>query len=148
MEHITWILVADAATARIFSAHKARLFQDHKDGKDLTLISEHQHTDSRKTDQELVSDKNGKFGYATFQQETDPKRHAEDCFAMELAKVLNTGREANHFQDMICIAPPAFMGMINKHLPATVSRLVSLSIEKDYTRHTPKDLVQNLQDYL
>lgn len=147
MDNQTWIVVADAAKARIFSALKARLFKN-SGAKELTLISEHAHADSLKTDSELQSDRQGQFGSGTFEKETDPKRHEEDVFALELARVLTQAHNKNKFHDLIIIAPPTFMGLINKHLSHETQKKVSIRIEKDYTRHNEEQLVTQIQGYL
>lgn len=148
MDNTTWILVADSCEAKIFKAIKTRLFDNKSDGKDLTLVSEHNHPDGRKKDQELTSDRQGNFGSGTFVEATDPKRHENDVFAQQLAKVLTHGHGENSFHDLIVIAPPAFMGMINKHLSHEVKKRIYKEIEKDYTRTTTKELVTHLRDFL
>ena len=152
MDNRTWIVVADSGKARIFSALKARLFTNH-DANELTLINEYAHADSRKMDSELVSDRQGHFGSSNFgsgnfSEETDPKRHQEDIFALEITRILSHAQNENKFHDLILIAPPAFMGMLNKHLTNETKKLISLRIEKDYTRHKEQQLVEQLQEYL
>lgn len=147
MDSIAYILVADASKARIYSAQKARLFNANN-GKDLKLISEHQHDASRKKDIDLVSDRQGQFGSGTFVEATDPKRHEEDRFAQELTKIISQAHNKKNFHELILIAPPVFMGMINKHLGREVDKLVNIRIEKDYTSDSEKELVTHLQGYL
>lgn len=143
----TWILVADASRARIFSVpHKASLFKGT--GKELELVDELEHQESREMDSELVSDKPGKFGKAMFIEPTDPKKHEEDIFALQLARILSKAHIENHYHELIFIAPPGFMGMLNKHLTDDLKKCVDLKIEKDYTRLNEKDIVKHLQDYL
>lgn len=146
MNNSTWILVADSSKARIFSTHKASLFNG--DGKKLKLVSEHEHPESRKKDIDLISDRQGKFGSGTFVEATDPKHHQEELFAVELTKTLTKGHGENRFQELICIAPAAFMGLLNKHMSHEVAKNANLKIEKDYTTFTEQELVKHLQDYL
>src|SRR3989344_9647078 len=123
MDNTTWIVVADAGKARIFSALKVRLFNS-ANPKDLKLISEHAHAESRKMDSELVTDRQGHFGSSrqghfgsgTFAEPTDPKRHQEEIFAHEITKILGHAHNENKFHDLILIAPPTFMGLLNKYL--------------------------------
>lgn len=146
IKNTTWIVVADASTAKIYSAHKASLFNG--DGKKLALVSEHEHPESRMTDSELASDKQGRFGLATFVESTDPHEHEEERFAIELAKKLEKSFGENHFHELVFIAPAQFMGKLNKHLSHSVSKLVNLTIEKNYTRYDENELVMRLQEYL
>lgn len=144
MNNKTWILVADAFQAKIYSTQKATLFNG--DGR-LELISEHTHPKSRQHERELVTDKSGRFGKATF-VEPDPKRHEEEIFAKKLADVLEKGREDKHFHELILIAPPLFIGMLHKQLSSHINKLVNLTIEKDYTKCDAKELIAHLQEYL
>lgn len=146
MDNRTWILVADASQAKIYSAHKASLFSG--DGKKLTLVSTQDHPAGRLTDQDLVTDRQGKFGSGTFVEPTDPKKHEEEVFAMSLVKTLHKGHGEGQFKELIFIAPATLMGMINKHLPNDLKKLVQISIEKDYTRCTENEIVKHLQPHL
>lgn len=146
MQNTTWIVVADASKAKIYSAHKASLFNGN--GQKLALVSEHEHPESRKLDTALASDKQGKFGLATFVEASDPHKYEEERFAMELAKKLIKDRSENLFHDLIFIAPATFIGMLNKHLPDPLTKLVNLTIEKNYTRFDENELVLRLQEYL
>lgn len=144
MNNKTWILVADSTQAKIYSTQKASLFGN---GVKLELISEHEHPDSRKHERDLVTDKPGRFDKAVFDQ-PDAQRHEEEVFATELAKTIAKGHSDNHFQELIFIAPAAFMGMLHKHLPHPLSKLVNLTIEKDYTHCNENELVLHLQQHL
>lgn len=148
MNHTTWILVADSSRAKIFKTIKARLFNSSSDGKDLTLVNEFNHSAAFKKDQELVSDKQGKFGTGTFVEKTEPKKHENDLFALQIAKALNYELNVHHFEDLILIAPPSFIGMLHKHLSREVKKLVSKEIEKDYIHSSDHELVEHLKDYL
>jgi len=144
MDNKTWILVANASQAKIYSTHKASLFNGN--GKKLKLISTHEHPQSRLTDQELVTDRQGKFGNGTFVEHTDPKRHEEEVFAIELSRILSKGHEQGHYHELIFIAPAAFMGMIKKHL--SHEKLIQLALQKDYTRFNENEIVELLQPHL
>ena len=61
MKKKTWILVADSGKARIYSTVKPQLFVK-PNSKNLELMGEFVHTESRKKDSELVTDKQGHFG--------------------------------------------------------------------------------------
>lgn len=146
MNNLTWILVADGNKARIFSAHKAALFNGN--GAKLTLVSEHEHSDARKKDSELTSDRQGHFNSGTFVDQTDPQVQEEDRFATMLAKNLSRAHTENQFSELIFIAPAHFLGLLNKHIPKEVAKIASLRIEKDYTRFNENELVQHMQNYL
>lgn len=138
----TWVLIADASKARIFAIHKARIFQE-QNPHNLELIGEYTHADSRKKKSELVSDKMGEFGSGTFDASSPKLREAEQ-FAHELLKFLEIARKEKTFKDLIIVAPPAFMGLLHKHMPHEIHKLVCQKIEKDYTQDSGLKLVENL----
>jgi protein required for attachment to host cells len=148
MNPITWIIVADSTKAKIFSTFKARLLNEKTDANALTLVSEHTHPESRKRDQDLVSDKMGNFAGSTFTEATDPKRHENEVFAKEISKLLSHAHNEHTYRDLILIAPPAFMGMLNTNLSHEVKKLITNTIEKDYTHCTLKELTDHLNHYL
>ena len=142
----TWLLVADASKARIFSMHKARILIE-QNPNNLELIGNYTHEASRKKGSDLITDKMGEFGSGTFVEATPPKTHEAEVFALELLKHLERGRMKQHFRDVIIVAPPPFMKLLNKHMPHTMHKLISQSIEKDYTQHNERELVKNLADH-
>ena len=148
MDNLTWVLVADSSKARLFGVRKAKLFNKAADPNDLTFIDEYYHENSRKKDSDLVTDKLGGFGKGTFVEATDPKHHEAELFSHKLTQVLSNGHSQNHYRDVILVAPPAFMGLLNQHLSTEIDKLISLRIEKDYTEHNPKELITHLINYL
>lgn len=143
---ITWLLVCDSSKARVYSLHKARIFND-PDPKNLQLLNEYTHDASRKKAADLISDKMGEFGSGTFVEATSPKVHEAELFAHELLQHLETARKENNYRDLIIVAPPAFMGLLHKHMPHEIHKLVSKKIEKDYTQYNGNDLLNNLMHH-
>lgn len=139
----TWILVADASKARLFSTHKARLFSEKKPNN-LELIQEFTHEDSRKKGIDLKSDRMGENAHGTFAEGTPPKKIEAERFALELSHALDSKLKENSLHDLILVAPPAFMGLLNKHLSHGLQKVVSQTIEKDYTQDSVNHLVDNL----
>lgn len=144
---ITWLLVADASKARLFSMHKARVFQQQSPSE-LELVAEYLHADSRKKGAELATDRWGEFGSGTFVENTSPKVHEAEQFAHELLGHLESARKEGCYRDLIIIAPPTFMGLLHKHMPHEIYKLVSQKIEKDYTQNNVKELMQKLIPHL
>lgn len=144
----TWLLIADASKARIFSLVKARIFNDPNNDKNLQLIGTYVHEESRKKGAELISDKMGEFGSGTFVEATSPKVHEAEHFAHELVNHLEIGRNNKSFRDLILISPPAFMGLLHKFMSHEIHKLVTKTIEKDYTQLNTKELLQSLLNYL
>jgi len=145
--NLTWLLVADAGKARIFSLHKAKLFSDIEQTGLLSLINEFTHHESRMKNMDLVTSKRGESGLNSLGSDR-PKHHEAEVFAHQLMEQLNTARIDHHFQDLILIAPPAFMGILNKHMPNEIHKLISKKIEKDYTQESLNDLTKKLVTHL
>lgn len=137
----TWILVSNASTGR--------LFRHSGPNKGLELIQEFSHPQSREKNANLVSDRPGHNpgagnGHGSFVPATLPKEHEADIFALELARELDTGRIGNLYSRLVLVASPSFMGQLKQHLTDAVHKLVSDSVEKDYTRSTDKELSRHL----
>lgn len=147
MGNTTWLLVADASKARVYTLNKARLFREKSD-KNLTLLSEHTHSASRKKGTQLAQDKLGGFGTGTFVEATDLKRYEAERFAQELIEKLEAGRNENNFRDLIIVAPPAFLGLLHKHVSDNLRKMISQTIEKDYTQYNERELIANLLNHL
>lgn len=144
----TWLLIADASKARIYSTHKARMFLEQNNPKNLLLIDQFSHAQSRMKSAELVTDRLGDFGTGTFVEATTPKLYEAERFAIELVNQLDVGRKAKSFRDIIIVAPPAFMGLLNKHMHNETLKLVTQKIEKDYTQNNERELLHNLLNHM
>lgn len=140
---ITWIMVANASQAKLFSNSGPH--------KGLTLIKELLHPESREKTSNLVSDRSGAnagTGHGAFQQATDPKHHEAERFAQELTRELEEGRVNHAYDRLILVASAPFMGLVNSRLPGQVRSKLSESIEKDYTRLPVKKLSGHLESYV
>lgn len=147
MERHTWLLVANASKARVYSLCKAHFLQSANQ-KDLQLEEECEHGESRMKAVDLISDKLGKFGHGAFVEATNPKEHEAERFAVELAGKLDAARKENQYQELIIAAPPAFLGLLKKHLTNDSSKKIFMTIEKDYTSHDDRALASALADHL
>jgi protein required for attachment to host cells len=141
----TWILVANASTARLYANHGVK--------KGIQLIKELSHPSSREKASNLVSDRPGHNagagnGHGSFVPATDPKQNEAERFAQELAHELELGRTSNSYLRAIIVATPAFMGLLKRNLNNQVSKLVSEQVEKDYTKATEKELAGHLENII
>jgi len=137
----TWILVANASTARIY--------ENKGISKGLKLVSQLDHPESRMKGSELVSDRPGYMqsvgnGHGARQPATDPKQNEAEHFALNLAKTLEQGRGDNRYDRLIVVASNPFLGTLKPRLSGQVQSLVSETIEKDYTKVTDKELAGHL----
>lgn len=136
---ITWILVANSTTARIYSLNKINK---------LNLVTELNHPDGRKKDTELVSGELGRYkarsGAASgnFSSKSEPKKVEADNFAKEIAEVLDHGRRVNDFDSVVLISPPNFHGLLNKHLDTHLQQKISRVISKNYHAANEEELIE------
>lgn len=136
----TWVLVADACDARIFSYEK---------GGELALIEELSHPESRLKGAAVASDRPGHYqskgtGHGAFVAGSDPKEYEGERFAHQLAEYLDEGRRHNKYADLILVAAPHFHGVLNKSLNKHVKEMVTQAIEKDYAKVKEHDLAERL----
>lgn len=137
----TWILISNASIGRIF--------RNSGPNKGIELVHEFSHPQSREKNADLVSDRPGHNpgagnGHGSFVSATIPKEHEADLFALELARKLDAGRVENLYSRLVLVASPAFMGQIKQHLNNAVNKLVSNTLEKDYTRSSEQELMRHL----
>lgn len=138
---ITWIMVANASHAKLFS--------NHGPNKGLQLVKELIHPESREKASELVSDRVGNFaGSGSYAQATPPKEHEAERFALEIAHELEQGRVSNAYEKLILVTSSHFMGLLNGRLSTQVRNKVSESINKDYTSLPVKELAGHLESFV
>jgi protein required for attachment to host cells len=141
----TWILVANAS--------EAKLYANRGISKGLEKVAAFDHPNSRKKSSDLVSDRSGHMqsagnGHGARQPATDPKQHEHAIFAREIAHHIEHGRTGNHYQRLIVAAEPHFRGLLNNTFSTQVHNLISESLDKDYTKATPKELSGHLEKYI
>lgn len=138
-----WILVADAARARLFSAGPAL--------DRFALLEEHAHDESRAKNSDLVSSPPGRMNGAPGGPQSALDRHTEphhvevDAFARQLAERVRLGRADASFEGLILVAPPAFLGLLRGHLDAPTARAVLGSVDRDWTREEARDLPDKIR---
>ena len=101
-----------------------------------------------------MAGKSGKFhqcnsGYGTFVESSQAKKMESERFARELVAKLEEACNDHNLNDLILIASPSFHGMLNKCLKnSSVQQMVSVNVEKDYTKMNPQQLLTRLMDYI
>lgn len=135
------IVVADAA--------RARLFKTEEKITDISELDELSHPESRLRDRELgsgtpVRSANQK---GSLQPRTFPKDYEEQSFAKELGKHIKALHNNIHFEELILIASPRFLGMLRNELDSTLDKLVSKSINKELLQAGVDDIVEYIKNY-
>jgi protein required for attachment to host cells len=141
----TWILVADNTRARIFTTDTPSSTLDEIEG--------FTHTEGRLHDREMTTDLPGRIKSAdgsghAFEQATDPKKHEADNFAHRIAQHLEAAHNANKFEQLLIIAEPTFLGLLRRHLPEHIKKLVCFELDKNIATQSVADIRKHLPDYL
>lgn len=127
---ITWIVVANARHARIFS-HRGP-------NKALELVEEATALEETTTHTSVTS--NGRAS----PRRKQPGRDAARGFAQQVAGQLCSDRNRGRFARAILVAPPGFMGLLNAELDAQTASMISSRLDKDYTRSEARELQTHL----
>ena len=135
----TWVVVADAAAARIFSfADKNGAWTLHEtlkgDGSgnpaqtagSLSKASEH---------------KGALHGHG----EQNPKEEQERRFAHTIAHVLERGLASNSFTRLALVAPPKLLGALRENLSHGLKAASVAELHKDYTHFGVDELTRLLR---
>ncbi len=139
----TWILIADASKARIFSIIKAKFIQTNG-ASGMELIDESIHNASRVKNAELVTDRPGDFNNGAYVEHSTAKQQEANHYAQSLMQFLKGKYQEHAFRDCILVAPPSFLGLLQKHADSQFESAISQKIEKDYTHQNGNELKQLL----
>lgn len=136
----TLVLIANAAAARGFS-YQAK--------EEFSLVKEFSHPESRQKGSDLVSDRPGRSegkggGHGAFVPANNPKQIEAERFAYELAEWLDDERKQNRCKQVMLVADPGFLGLINKSLNNQTKQLVFETLDKDYSQVNQRDLPEML----
>lgn len=140
-----WIVVADAARARIFdrAARDSALQQIHV----LTHPESEAHPGDLRTGGkgEIIESS----GAATRQSDphvTTMEKQAED-FAREVAESLRKSRAAGKYDALVLVAEPRFLGRLRANLDSATTRVVEREIDKNWAQHEPRQIDRLLEKY-
>ena len=142
----TWIVVADAAAARIFALNGPR--------QSIALNPVRELTAEIKRSGEIGSDRPGRThdraGHGRHAEEppTDPKRHAKFSFAREVGHMLEDERRRNAFGRLHVVAPPQFLGDLRGVMGTELRAMVDTEINKDLTKLSVHELTPQIQNLL
>ena len=130
----TWVLVADAKGARIFSVPEKH--------------AEWQLHDTIKGDGSSHPEQNADSGPKASQHkgalhahgENNPKETQERRFAHTLAHVLEKGHSDKAFSKLVLVAPPKMLGDLRENLSRGLHGAVTKEVHKDYTHSAVGEL--------
>lgn len=140
----TWILIANAAEAKILSTDNLRTGE-------LTLIQELVHPESRKKVSDLIADKPGHYKTDTnirgAYSKNNPKQVEAEHFAIQIKNELQSGWDKNQYKSLVIVTPAQFYGLVKKHFHFNSAMKVR-HIPKDYTKYTLIKLHASLKEHL
>ena len=70
-----------------------------------------------------------------------PRRHEAALFAQKITDEVAAAQRADQFDRLVLVAPPAFLGLLRKALPAALREAISAEVAKDLV-HEPPSAVQ------
>ncbi len=134
------VMIANAAAARVF---------DYQVNEAFTLVKEFDHPESRQKGSDLVSDRPGHNegkggGQGAFVPANNPKQVEAERFARELAEWLDSERKQNSYTQLMLVADPRFLGLLNKSLNNQTAQLIFDTLDKDYSQINQRDLPEML----
>jgi len=142
MKDGTWILVADAA--------RARIFQVEDKGKSLKTTWQHESAASTVPSRDIASDRPGRTfdrageGRHAKEPPTDPARYEKERFAREVAQHLDLERKVNSFHKLIVVAPPQFLGDLRASMSSQLEGCMQREINKDLSKLKPAEILEHL----
>ncbi len=138
----TYIVVADAARARLFTRDALKLVEQD------SLV----HAASRLHEGDLVTDRGADVHESTSTSarsaggESTARAHEEQVFAKEVAERLYRARTDNSMEKLILVAPPRFLGQLRDKLDGPTAKLVIHSLTKDLTKASLEEIQEAVSD--
>ena len=143
MNLATWVLVADSSRGRLYNVPAK--------GKPWSFVKEYTHPASRVSEGGLTTDQPGRtHGSAnggartSMESKTSPKDTEFEHFAHELACVLHDGHGQQAFNRIVLAAPPHFLGLLRKTINNTVSKLIDVTVDKNYLHLSDNEIREHL----
>ncbi len=140
---LTWVVVADASGARIFSYPLKT--------KDWKLVRELAGTGADAPDEGKAMGTRAEEHQGALKGHaagSTPKEKKERDFAHEVVEVLEHGMSSNLFGHLALVAAPKLLGELREHLGRGLAQKVVVEINKDYTHLTQKEIKEQLFDAL
>jgi protein required for attachment to host cells len=134
----TRVIVADNARARIFTSDSVISRLEEVEG--------FAHPEAHLSNIDLVGDASGKSvdQHGSLDPATSAREHEAQVFARLLARHLKEMHNQQHYDQLILIASPRFLGLLRKELPDPLDKLLTQTIDKDLTTAD----VEQIVDYI
>lgn len=142
----TWILVADAARARLFEGTRA--------SKTFAELGCYTNPEGRAGARKLTTHRaptvNESMGNArhAIEPHTTLREKIADRFARELGDVLARGHAERRYDHLMLVAPARFLGALHGSLAKPLREAVACEVRRDLTALPPDQLCARLVDKL
>jgi protein required for attachment to host cells len=141
-----WVLVADAARARLFEVEQPQQTLSPALGRELI--------GSNLPSREIASDRPGRTfdsggeGRHAKEPPTDPARHAQEKFARDVVRLLDEKSKSRAFDRLIIVAPPQFLGDLRAVMPRQLQTAIAAEVAKDLSKLPLHELQDHLREVL
>ncbi|OOG63483.1 hypothetical protein B0E46_10895 [Rhodanobacter sp. B04] len=138
----TWLLVADAA--------KARLFEIPRKGADLAEIACFANPNARSPGQHPEHGRSGRThesansAHHAIEPHTSLREKHAMQFADQLRDAIQQGRIENQYDQLVLMAPPRFLGMLRDRLDDQTRKRVVAEVGSDLLALSPNELRAHL----
>jgi protein required for attachment to host cells len=141
---ITWIVVADAGRATVYESDNGLRSDD--------WAKRHEMTAALPPSREIDADRPGRSfdsggeGRHALEPSSDPHENAKESFAHDLVQTLDEGRRKEAFDELVVVAPPAFLGDLRSKMPKQLQAHVRDELDKDYSKLPEPELRERLRE--
>ena len=141
-----WVMVADAARARIFSKDSAK--------SPLNALDQLVSPEAKLPERDRKTDRPGRVydiqgeGRHAVGTHTSPKEQDALRFAGEVVDYLEDGRVARQFDHLILVAEPHFLGLLRKVIKPPLEKTITLEVNKDLSKASEMEIRTHLPERL
>jgi protein required for attachment to host cells len=142
-----WILVCDAAHARVFEIRN--------EAPTWHAVGVYDHPASRSKTSDLQSDHLGQRApegagvhHGALAPASSPKENEKEHFGRSLASMLAQGIRSRRFYRWVLVAPPHFLGMLRNELSPELTKRLLATVDKDLSHLKEGDLRDRLKDII
>lgn len=139
----TYIVVADAARARIFTRDALTLAEQE------SLV----HAEGRLHEGDLITDRPGADVHESSStsarssgDEETASKHENELFAKQVVQRLYTARVGHHMEKLILVAPPKFLGLLREKMDAPTQKLIIHTLAKDHSKSSVDTITAAVSD--
>jgi protein required for attachment to host cells len=140
-----WIVVADVSRAKVFTTelpeHPWELVEefDHPEGREPSRKIEPSSPPGRRLQSEALGGRR-----SAMEPRTTPKEAETHRFAQLLSDFLETAVAKRRFDDLVLVAPPHFLGVLNNAIDAQTAKQLRATVDKDLSMLDMADIRERL----